>query len=71
MPAGVDPKSSAAKHAAAVREGEKAHAKDQAKVVDQFQAKRKRREAERARTRGLSTAEILAALGVPAGRRAG
>jgi hypothetical protein len=54
-------RSSSMKHVAAVREGEKAHLKERAKVVDQLQAERKRQRAERARTRGLSTAEILAA----------
>jgi hypothetical protein len=58
---GVDPKSSAAEHAARVREGEQAAAEDRDQVLDDLQAERKRRKAERAKTAGLSSAEILAA----------
>jgi hypothetical protein len=60
VPAAVNPKSSAARHAAAVREGEQAHAKERDEILTKLQAKRKRQRAERARTRGLSTAQILA-----------
>lgn len=58
---GVSPKSSAAQHAAAVREGRQAAAKDRNEVLDKLHAERKRRKAERAKTAGLTTAEILAA----------
>jgi hypothetical protein len=60
-PTGVDPKSSAARIAAQVREDDQDAAKNRDQVLDQLQAERKRREAERAKTAGLSTAEILAA----------
>jgi hypothetical protein len=60
-PTGVDPKSSAAQLAARVREDEQAAATERDQVVDQLQAERKRRKAERAKTAGLTTAEILAA----------
>jgi hypothetical protein len=60
-PRQLSPKSSAARHATRVREGEKAAEKAQNEIVDKLQAKRRQREAERARTRGLSTAEIIAA----------
>ena len=59
-PTGVDPKSSAAQLAARVREDEQAAAQQRDELLDRLQDKRKKREAERARTRGLSTAEILA-----------
>jgi len=58
---GVSPKSSAARIAAQVREDEETAAKDREAVLDQLQAERKRRKAERAKTAGLSTADILAA----------
>jgi hypothetical protein len=60
-PTGVDPKSSAAQLAARVREDEQAAAKDRDQLVDDLQAQRKERKAERAKTTGLTTAEILAA----------
>jgi hypothetical protein len=58
---GVDPKSSAAEHAARVREGEQAAAEDRDQVLDDLQAQRKERQKARRRTAGLSSAEILAA----------
>ena len=58
---GVSPKSSAAKLAGRVRDGERELAADRDQVVGQLQAERKRRKAERAKTAGLSTADILAA----------
>ena len=61
VPAQLDPKSSAAQHAATVREGRQAAAKDRNEVLDKLHAERKRRKAERAKTAGLTTAEILAA----------
>jgi hypothetical protein len=61
VPDQLDPKSSAAQLAARVREDEQAAAEDRDQVLDDLQAQRKRRKAERAKTAGLSTAEILAA----------
>jgi hypothetical protein len=55
------PTKSAVQHVARMREGEKAHAKDRDEVLERLQAKRKRQRAERAKTAGLSTADILAA----------
>jgi hypothetical protein len=60
-PTQLDPKSSAAQLAARVRKGEQDVAKNRDQVLDQLQTERKRRKAERAKTAGLSTAEILAA----------
>ena len=60
-PTGVDPRSSAARIAAQVREDEQAAAADRDQFLDRLQAERKRRKAERAKTAGLTTAEILAA----------
>jgi hypothetical protein len=60
-PAPLNSKSSAAQLAARVREDEQAAATERDQVLDQLQAERKRRKAERAKTAGLTTAEILAA----------
>jgi hypothetical protein len=56
-----DPKSSAAQLAARVREDEQAAAEERDELLYRLQNKRQRREAERAKTAGLTTAEILAA----------
>jgi hypothetical protein len=66
-PTGVDPKSSAAQLAARVREDEQAAAEERDQVLDDLQAQRKERGKARRRTRGLSTAEILAARHLGAG----
>lgn len=60
-PRQLSPKSSAARHVARIREGEKAHEKAQNEVLDRLQAERKRQRAERARYKGLSTAQRIAA----------
>jgi hypothetical protein len=57
----LDPSSTAARIAAQVAEDREADAKDQEAVVDQLQADRKAERKRRARTAGLSSAEILAA----------
>jgi hypothetical protein len=57
----LSPRSSAAKHATQVREDRQAADKAHNEVLNQLQAERKRRKAERAKTTGLTTAEILAA----------
>jgi hypothetical protein len=54
-------RSSAFRHVARLREDRQAAIKDRNELLDRLQAKRQRREAERRRTAGLSTAEILAA----------
>jgi hypothetical protein len=61
VPTQLDPKSSAAQHAARVREDREDAAKEHDEILDQLHAERKRRKAERAKTAGLTTAEILAA----------
>jgi hypothetical protein len=53
--------SSAFRHVARYREDLQDAAKNRDQVLDQLQAERKRRKAERAKTAGLTTAEILAA----------
>jgi hypothetical protein len=60
-PTGVSPNSSAARIAAQVHEDQEAAATEHSELLDRLQNQRKRREAERRRTRGRSTAEILAA----------
>jgi hypothetical protein len=60
-PTGVDPKSSAAQLAVRVREDEQAATIERDRLLADLQAKRRKREAERANTAGLTTAEILAA----------
>jgi hypothetical protein len=61
VPAQLDPKSSAARIAAQVHEDQEAAAAERDQVVDQLLAEHNRRKAERAKTAGLTTAEILAA----------
>jgi hypothetical protein len=61
VPTQLDPKSSAAQHTARVREDREDAAKEHDETLDQLQAERKSRKAERAKTAGLTTAEILAA----------
>lgn len=60
-PRQLSPKSSAARHVARIREGEKAHEKAQNEVLDRLQAERQDRLKARRRLAGLSTAERLAA----------
>jgi hypothetical protein len=60
VPDQLDPRSSAARIAAQVHDDREDAAKDREAVVDQLQAQRKEREKARRRTRGLSSAEILA-----------
>jgi hypothetical protein len=61
QPTQLSPNSSAAQLAARIHDHRQTVAEERDEVLDRLQAKRKRQLAERARTAGLTTAEILAA----------